>query len=94
MKIDPKIKQELEHYLQDQLHNQKQFVTIVSAIPLQQAEQIELIKAFPQFKDMKLIYTTDPTLLAGVVIKFGTKMIDLSLKSELQSLKQLIYESA
>lgn len=92
MKIDQQLKKELKEYIQDKLHQSKKTVTIVSSYPMNQNEIEGLRKQIPFLDGVRIVNTVDESILAGVVIKFGTKMIDLSLKTELQSLKNSIYE--
>jgi F0F1-type ATP synthase delta subunit len=94
MKIDPNLKEDLKQYISQRLSEKKQIVTVLSAAPLGEKEIALLKNHFPFLKDAHLNYETDPAVMAGVIIKFGSKMIDLSLSSELQKLHQLLYETA
>ena len=94
MKIDPKIKAELQAYLETKIHDRQQRVTLVSPFALSQTDSAAVIQRFTPLTGVHVENQIDPSLLAGIVIKFGTKMIDLSLKTELLNLKQRIYESA
>lgn len=91
MKIDPQLKQDLKKYLEEKIHESKKTVFVSSPYALGEKEMSLLKKHFPFLENAKLENVIDKTLLAGVVLKFGTKMIDLSLRTELQNLKQTIY---
>ena len=92
MKINSQVKEELKKYLQTKLDDDKKNVEIVSPYPFG-SEDIEMVKKeFPDIAHMEMHVTVDPSILAGIIIKIGTKMIDLSLRGELQSLKHTLYE--
>jgi F-type H+-transporting ATPase subunit delta len=93
MKIDFQLKQELKQYVLDRMDKEKRKVTIISAYPLTDKELIILKQNIDVLDNTKIENKIDENLIAGVVIKFGTKLIDLSLKGELQNLKQLIYDT-
>ena len=44
-------------------------------------------------KEPLLNVTVDPSLLAGLVVKVGSKMIDSSLKTKLNALKTVLTEA-
>lgn len=92
MKIDPDLKESLKTYLSQQLTQQKKKVTVLSPYQLEETEKKQLQDLFPQLHNVDIVYKVDELLLGGVVIRFGSKTIDLSLKNELQNLKQRIYD--
>lgn len=92
MKIDQNLKEDLKQYVQNRLAHQKNMVTLVAPYTLSNEEIQTLIKNVPTLKDAEITQEIDNDIMAGVVIKFGSKMIDLSLKSELQKLQQKLYE--
>lgn len=94
MKIDPNLKEDLKHYIQNKIAHQKSIVTVVSPYTLSDAEIQTLKNSIPMLKEAEIIQEQDTDIMGGVIIKFGSKMIDLSLKSELQKLQQKIYEIA
>lgn len=62
---------------------------VASAVALTDA-QVEALKASLKAsigKDVTLATRVDPSLLGGLVVKVGSKMIDSSLKTKLQNLK-------
>lgn len=94
MKIDPNLKEDLKQYIQNKIAHQKSIVTVVSSYTLSNEEINSLKNNIPVLKDAEIHQEIDTDIMAGVIIKFGSKMIDLSLKSELQKLQQKIYEIA
>lgn len=94
MKIDPKVKNELKIKLKDALANIKKRITVISSYKLNETDINELYEVFPQLRQAQVDYLVDEDLIAGFIIKIGSKVIDLSLKGRLQNLKNLFYEIA
>lgn len=95
MHIDPQLKEELKQYLVSRM-NEKQVphVTIRSAHVLS-VQDITLLKQQIEILDRaSIVNETDPSLLAGLVIQFGSNIIDLSLRTKLQTLAYTLYETA
>ncbi len=92
MKIDTNLKEDLKQYIQNRMSHQKSIVTLVSPYTLSAEEISSLTANLPLLQDAEIKQEKDTDIMAGVVIKFGSKMIDLSLKSELQKLQQKLYE--
>lgn len=60
------------------------------------AEQLADLKATLKAaygKDPQLTVTVDPSLIAGLVVKVGSKMVDSSLKTKLANLKTVLTEA-
>lgn len=91
MKIDPNVKQELKKAYQAILTGGGT-VEVITAYNLSDADKKQLANQFEMLKDAHVVYSVEPEILAGVIIKFGSKMIDLSLRNELTSLEHIIYE--
>lgn len=92
MRIEPSIKKDLKIRLKEDLSNLKKTVTIVSAYQLNKEDIDEIMNQFPELLNKPLKYQIDKTIIAGYIIKIGSKMIDISLKGRLQNLRNLIYE--
>lgn len=93
MKVNPELKEELKKYIQQKMSEKRQSVIIVSPYSLS-VKEIELIKSkFSFLQNAKIQQEVNQSLLAGIIIKFGSKMIDLSLNGQLQSLQKRIYAS-
>lgn len=86
------MRQELRR-MYDELRMKGGIIEVTAPYRLSDPEIVDLKKTLPMLKDGELVLRVDPALIAGVVVKYGSKMIDLSLRSELTNLKQLLYES-
>ena len=67
---------------------------VASAHPLK-GEQLAALKETLRAsagKDVQLITKVDPTLLGGLIVKMGSRMIDSSLRTKLTSLKTVMKE--
>lgn len=93
MKIDPALKDQLRHYLEEKINAAKQVVTVESAYVLDDAEKETLLASLPWLKQAQIRYRVKPDLIAGVVVRFGSRVIDLSVKGRLQSYNRLLYET-
>lgn len=67
---------------------------VTSAHALTAAQQTELKAALKGVagKDVSIAVTVDPSLLGGLVVKIGSRQIDTSLKTKLNSLKLALKE--
>ena len=67
---------------------------VTSAHALTPAQQAELKAALKGVagKDVSIAVTVDPSLLGGLVVKMGSRQIDTSLKTKLNSLKLALKE--
>lgn len=90
MKIDPAIKKDLEKRLKEDLATKKSQVTIVSAYKLNPKDAEEIFKKFPSIKKSNIKYKIDESIIAGYVIKVGSRVVDISVKGQLESFKNLI----
>ena len=92
MKIKPRLKEDLNKFLFLKLSEESKVVTFISSHKLTN-EQIEDIKdRFPRIKNKEIILEINENLMAGFIIKEGSKITDLSLKSNLNRIKKNIYE--
>jgi F-type H+-transporting ATPase subunit delta len=69
---------------------------VTSAVPLsdeQVASLKETLKA-SMGKDVTLQSRVDPSLLGGLIVKVGSRMIDSSLKTKLQNIKVALSEAS
>ncbi len=64
---------------------------IYSADKLESAEIEELVRKFPFINKNSLKNIIDESILAGIRIHHGTKIIDLTLKNTLLNLKKKLY---
>ncbi|MGE0500708.1 MAG: F0F1 ATP synthase subunit delta [Rhizobiaceae bacterium] len=75
-------------------HRGETAAEVVSAHALTAAQQSELKTALKGVagKDVSIQLTVDPSLLGGLVVKMGSRQIDTSLKTKLDSLKLALKE--
>jgi len=94
MKIKPRLKEELRKYLLNKLNEESKKATLISSHKLT-SEQVDEIKLkFPSIKEKKLELKIDEDLLAGFILKEGSKITDLSIKTKLIQFKKTINEVA
>ncbi len=91
MKIDPQIKKDLAARLKEDLETKKNQVVLVSAYKLDKKEESSLMAKLPVLKKAQVKYEIDPKIIAGYVVRVGSKVLDLSLRGKLQNFKKLIY---
>ena len=90
MKLNSQLKQELKDYVTRRLHDKSSHVEVVSPYKLSNEEINDLRKNISILEKAEITNSIDPSILAGVVIRFGSKMIDLSIKGELQDIRNKI----
>ena len=75
-------------------HRGETAADVTSAHALTAAQQTELKAALKGVagKDVAITVTVDPSLLGGLVVKMGSRQIDTSLKTKLNSLKLALKE--
>lgn len=93
MKINPQTKEEIKRLIKEKVNRDKEKVVVYSAQELT-PDQKRLLDQKLHFSDAKQIsYEVNPSLIAGVVIKRGSKITDLSVYGTLTNLHSLIYDS-
>ena len=81
-------------YLLNKLSEESKKATLISSHKLT-SEQVDEIKLkFPSIKEKKLELKIDEDLLAGFILKEGSKITDLSIKTKLIQFKKTINEVA
>ncbi|CAN5174701.1 hypothetical protein BH09PAT2_BH09PAT2_11150 [soil metagenome] len=96
MKIDSTLKQEFKQFVHEaqKQHSTKPEVTIVAPYQLGE-EELSLLKGkISLLKEAHIKTEVDASLLAGVIIKYGSRMIDITIRTELQKLQHTLYETA
>jgi len=86
MKINKKIKEDLKKVFLKELAEEKRKATVFTPYKLNKQEMKGLMTIFPQIRNRSLTNRVDESLLAGVVIEYETKIIDLSIKSKLDKI--------
>ena len=90
MHIDQAIKEELKKYLAEKIDQNKRRVTIISAAPITDQDMTEIKNKFQYLSTSRIDTIVNRDILAGFIIKFGTKMIDLSLKKKLEDVDRMM----
>ncbi|RWD55923.1 MAG: F0F1 ATP synthase subunit delta [Mesorhizobium sp.] len=75
-------------------HRGEASAEVTSAHALTDAQQAELKATLKSIagKDVAIAMTVDPSLLGGMIVKMGSRQIDTSLKTKLNSLKLALKE--
>ncbi len=92
MPITIRFREELKKYLDDKITKEKNTVIIITAYKLSDSEIGEIQSNIQVIKGYKTINIVDKSIIAGIIIKFGTKIIDLSLQGQLKNFKKILYE--
>lgn len=93
MKINPQLKEELKARLSSQLAKEKEKVVIFSTYLLSKEEMEALLNSFSDLKERPYENVVDGSLLGGVVVQYGSKVIDLSIRHLLQTFQKTIHET-
>jgi len=92
MKINPQLKENLKRHLTIELQKTKEKIIIFSPYALGQNEISSLLNCFPNLSQSSVENTVDSSLIGGVIIQYGSKIIDLSIKSALHTFQKKLYE--
>lgn len=92
MKINPQLQSVLDKHFGKELSQMQDKVVIISTYHMKQDEVDAILDKFPHLKNKSVENVVEPDIIGGFVIKFGSKLIDLSLLTQLQSLQQKLYE--
>jgi F-type H+-transporting ATPase subunit delta len=70
-------------------HRGEETAEVTSAVPLDEPQLAEIRNAVASYagRPVQLTAAVDPTLLGGVVLRIGSRMVDASLKTKLQNLE-------
>jgi len=79
--IDLKIIDKLKKYLNSFDLNNLEKLIITSVYPLDEEEKRQIVNFFP--KKVEIENRVDPTILGGLIIEYGSTIVDLSLKKEI-----------
>ncbi len=76
----------MQSYLKDRLGSQMHHTQIIAPYQLSDKEVAEIQSKVPLIQNSAVEVVVDETILAGVIIKHGSRLIDYSLKSKVESL--------
>lgn len=95
MKIDPIIKEELKQYLLKKTgESNKRKVVIRAAYKLSDSEIESLKQKIQILKEADITTEISDKILAGFIIEFDSKIIDLTINTQLNILENMLYETA
>lgn len=92
MKINPKLKNELKVFLMDKIQKEQNRVVVYSADGLDVDEKKALEKKFTGLNWKEAVYEIDRSVIAGIIIRVGSRTVDLSLSGSLSKLSNTLYE--
>ena len=93
MKINPKLKNELKSFLMEKIQKEQSRITVISADELSREEKKDLSgKKFTDLNWKEAIYEIDRSVIAGIIIRVGSRTVDLSLSGSLSKLSNTLYE--
>jgi F-type H+-transporting ATPase subunit delta len=67
-------------------------VASATALSAEQSERLAKALSASAGKDVKIVATVDESLIGGLVVKIGSKMIDTSIRSKLMALQNIMKE--
>lgn len=70
----------------------KHIARIVSTYKLSRDEINIILNKVPHLKNYQIENTVNPKIYGGVIITFGTKVIDFSLVNQLRNFRKAFYE--
>lgn len=86
MRLTKQLKQDLKEYLKERMHHPKSRAQIISACELS-PDQIKSIKSRVEMvRDAEVDVVIDPEILAGVIVQYGSKRLDMSLRTRIETL--------
>ena len=92
MKINPKLKKDLKSFLLNNIQKEQNRALVISSDDLNLDQKKILQQKFSDLDWKEAIYETDKSVIAGIIIKVGSKIIDLSLTGLLSKLSNTLYE--
>lgn len=92
MRVKPRLKEEVKKFLRQKQEEEENKVIITTPYRLNEQDLKQVLDSFPDLKEKRAEQIIDDSLIAGIVIKHGSKITDLSLKQYLTNLEQRINE--
>lgn len=87
--MDPHLKDEVKKFLIRKMREEGDIVTVISAHPLTDSQEKAIKELIPESKK-ELRTEVDKTLIAGIVVRRGSRILDLSVRGRLQQLEHQI----
>lgn len=93
MKIDSATKNEIRSFLKQEFEREAEKIIVFSPFYLE-AEEKKLIQTImPEAKKRPFENILDHGILAGIIIKKGSRVLDLSINAKLKKLETDLYET-
>lgn len=92
MIIDSTIKEEIRKYLLERMTKDTLTAVVYTPYKLSQNEINSVKKELPFFSKYRIINLVDKDIISGFIIKFGTKIIDVSMRNQLKNFQKRLYE--
>lgn len=89
MNLNPELKAEVRKFLIRKMREDGEIVTVISAQPLSATQQSAIKELIPETKN-ELRTEVDDSLIAGFIVRRGSRILDLSIKGRLQSLQNTL----
>lgn len=86
MKLTPTLRQDLKNYLQARLKSAQVQAHVYVAHELKADVLASIVSAHPELHHADIITHVDPSLLAGYALEIGSKRIDRSLRSRINTI--------
>jgi len=92
MKIDFHLKEELRKYLEKKIKEERRVAKVISSYPLTEDEINQLKKGISELAKREVVNIVDKSIIGGLIIKFDSQEIDLSILGQLKKFKNLLVE--
>ncbi len=71
-------------------------IEVISALPVSEEQRSSLVKTFGEVtgREVRAQFREDPALLGGVIVKYGSRVYDGSLRAQLRALDRAIAQHA
>lgn len=92
MIIDLNIKEDIRKYLLERMTKDTLTAVVYTPYKLSQDEINSIKKELPFFSKYKILNLIDKNIIVGFIIKFGTKIIDVSMRNQLKNFQKRLYE--
>lgn len=92
MIIDSNMKEEIRKYFFERMTKDKLTAVVYTPYKLSQDEINSIKKELPFFSKYKILNLIDKNIIVGFIIKFGTKIMDVSMRNQLRNFQKRLYE--
>lgn len=93
MKINTTLRKEIRSFIKNKIQEEKAKITVYVPYTLtsDDKESIQSLLSKKEISDVR--YVIDKDIFAGIIIQYGSKLLDLSLRSGLKNLQKRMYET-